>query len=96
MNIREFTSGYIPYFFLAFLIVIFLFFLNIAAGPTYGGDSEWYIAAAEGRLDDLITPYSGRFLHPFIVGSLDHIIPLDLYQIFLRKLINQYMFLLLH
>jgi len=76
-------DGYLVFFAVAALITVFLFFLNVFLGPTYGGDSEWYIAAANGRLNELIEPYSTRFLHPFLVGWISHQLPLDIHQTFL-------------
>ncbi|MDO8752057.1 MAG: hypothetical protein Q7J22_00675 [Candidatus Wolfebacteria bacterium] len=63
-------------------VTVLLFALNIFLGPKYGGDVEWYIAAAEGRWNELIEPYSARFLHPFLVTTLSRILPLDIYQSF--------------
>lgn len=67
---------------IAACITALLFALNIFLGPKYGGDVEWYIAAAEGHWDKLIEPYSARFLHPFLVTALSKILPLDIYQSF--------------
>lgn len=60
-----------------------LFSLNIFFGPTYGGDGEWYIKAAEGNLQELIEPYAGRFLHPFLAKIISSFFSLDVYQGFL-------------
>jgi hypothetical protein len=35
-------------------------------------DSEWYIKLAEGRIGEVIKPFSNRVLHPFIILSLQH------------------------
>ncbi len=83
MNVKKLTSGYIFYLLLAAVIVFFLFSLNIVVGPTYGGDSEWYVAAAEGRFHELIVPYSSRFLHPFMVGFFSRLFSFEVYPIFL-------------
>lgn len=76
-------SPYLVFFLIAAVITVFLFSLNIFLGPTIGGDSEWYIAAANGHWNNIIEPYSGRFLHPFLVGWLSRHFPLDIYQGFL-------------
>lgn len=55
----------------------------IFSGPIRSGDSEWYIAAANGNLHTLIEPYSVRFLHPFIAGWFGRHLALDTNQAFL-------------
>ncbi|OGG40915.1 hypothetical protein A3A21_01435 [Candidatus Jorgensenbacteria bacterium RIFCSPLOWO2_01_FULL_45_25b] len=55
----------------------------IFSGPIRNGDSEWYIAAANGNLQTLIEPYSVRFLHPFIAGWLSGHSALNVYEAFL-------------
>ena len=64
------APSYLNFVLAAAAIVAILFHLNNILGPTIGGDTEWYIAAANGHLNELIEPYSGRFLHPFLVGSI--------------------------
>ncbi len=63
-------------------VVATLFYLNIYLGPTYGGDIEWYIMAAEGNWDQIIQPYSSRFLHPFTVSLFSFLTGLDIFQSF--------------
>lgn len=77
------SDGYIKFFILAGFITALLFTVNSIWFRTYGGDTEWYIAAAEGRLEELIQPYSARFLHPFLVGSLSVLFSLNTEQSFL-------------
>ncbi len=64
------APSYLNFVLAAAAIVAILFHLNNVLGPTIGGDTEWYIAAANGHLNEIIEPYSGRFLHPFLVGSI--------------------------
>ncbi len=79
-----FKSGiYIKFFIIAGFITALLFTINSIWFRTYGGDTEWYIAAAHGRLEELIQPYSTRFLHPFLVGLLNVLFPLTIEQSFL-------------
>ncbi len=73
-------NKYLIFFLVAAAILAVLFFLNILVSPTIGGDTEWYVAAANGHLNTLIEPYSSRFLHPFLVGWLSRHFPLDIYQ----------------
>ncbi len=64
-------------------VVLLLVGLNVAIGWTFGGDSEWYVAAAQGNWHELIPPYAGRFLHPFLVGVVNRVTSLDITQSFL-------------
>lgn len=64
------TPSYLNFVLTAAAIIAILFHLNIILGPTIGGDTEWYIAAANGHLNEIIEPYSGRFFHPFLVGYI--------------------------
>jgi len=72
----------ISFFLIVTLIAISLFFLDILIGPKYGGDIEWYIAAAQGHWNELIQPYSTRILHPVIIASLSRFLHLDIYETF--------------
>lgn len=74
---------YLKYLFVAVFITTLLFVLNSLWWRTYGGDTEWYIAAAEGRWDELIQPYSARFLHPFLAGLLSRLLSLSIGHAFL-------------
>ncbi len=86
----------VAFLLVAGLITAFLFFLDIAIGPKYGGDIEWYISAAQGHLSGLIQPYSARFLHPFIVGLIDRNLPIDVYRAFaLVSVASMFLFLLI-
>jgi hypothetical protein len=76
-------ENYIKFFFIAASITIILFILNSFWWRTYGGDTEWYIAAAEGHWSELIQPYSARFLHPFLAGSINRLFSLDIHHAFL-------------
>jgi len=70
------------FFLVAGAILVLLFLLNVAIGITYGGDSPWYIAMAEGHFSEIIEPYAGRFLHPFLVGQVSQILSLDIFHSF--------------
>ncbi|TSA45718.1 hypothetical protein D4R51_01400 [bacterium] len=72
--------SFLLFLLMAAAITAFLFYLNVLIAPTIGGDTEWYIAAANGHLNTLIEPYSSRFLHTFLVGWLSQNTPLDTYQ----------------
>ncbi len=76
------NSSFLWFLLTAAAITALLFYLNALIAPTIGGDTEWYIAAANGQLDTLIEPYSSRFLHTFLVGWLSRNSPLDVYQSF--------------
>ncbi len=69
------------------LIAVAVAVLFIAAAaplaPIYGGDSNWYIAIAEGHLNQVIQPFSGRVLHPFLAGWLSSFSSLNTTQSFL-------------
>lgn len=78
------NSDYWAFFVIAAAILLFLFFLGaFFLKMGFGGDTEWYIAAAEGRLNEIIEPYSSRFLHPFIAGGLSGFFSLDVHWIFI-------------
>ncbi len=80
--IKRHKNSLISFFLVAALVTASLFFLDILIGPKYGGDIEWYIAAAQGHWNELIQPYSARFLHPFIIGFISHHSPFDIYKAF--------------
>ena len=46
-------------------------------------DSHWYIAIAEGHIGEVLRPFSGRFLHPFLAGLLSAYFSLDIGTSFL-------------
>src|SRR3989344_4029728 len=62
-----FFKDYIGFFVAAVALVIIIFVLSPLV-PAYGSDAEWYIALAEGRFGEVIQPFSGRFLQPFLAG----------------------------
>src|SRR3989344_6210728 len=60
--------------------ILIIAFTAIAAGsafstlPNYlgsaGHDSQWYIKMSDGRIGEVIQPFSGRILYPFLAGAL--------------------------
>ena len=63
-------SCYWGFFLIAAIILSLLLLLNLFLRYAPGGDEGWYTAMADGRLYEVVQPFSGRFLHPFIAGFL--------------------------
>ena len=66
---RDFFETPVSFFLVAAAIVV-LVFLSMPLVPHYGSDAEWYISIANGHIGDVIKPFSGRFLQPFLAGQL--------------------------
>lgn len=50
--------------------------------PVYGSDMKWYVAMAENRFNEVIQPFSGRFLQPFLTGQISSYFGLSVNQSF--------------
>ncbi|MEK7479045.1 MAG: hypothetical protein AAB634_00710 [Patescibacteria group bacterium] len=62
-----------------------------------GHDGHWYVLLAEGRGDEVMKPFSGRFLYPFLAGMADAYIPGNIgYSFFALGMISLFLFLLLN
>lgn len=69
---RNFLDNYV-FLIPAVILTVFVIVLNLPlTAPVSGADSQWYIAIAHGRINEVIKPFSGRFLHPFLVGQLNY------------------------
>ena len=59
-----------------------------------GHDGHWYVLLAEGRGDEVMKPFSGRFLYPFLAGMADAYIPGNIgYSFFALGMISLFLFL---
>src|SRR3989344_443532 len=76
-----FLKNYIKFFIVAIVLAVFLWVLSPMV-PVYGSDIKWYVAMAEGRFSEVIQPFSGRFLQPFITGQISSYLELNLNQSF--------------
>jgi len=76
---------------IVYIVLIFVFTALAAALSfplisTYlgdvGHDSHWYILLSEGRIGEVLQPFSGRIFYPFLAGWIDKASPLDIGQSF--------------
>lgn len=62
-----------------------------------GHDGRWYVLLAEGRADEVMKPFSGRFLYPFLAGIADAYIPGNIgYSFFAVGMASLLLFLFLN
>ena len=72
--LASFLKGYVGFFVVAVAVTVLFFSLNLPFLPATswsGHDSEWYIKIAEGKIGEVMHPFSSRFLYPLIAGVLD-------------------------
>ncbi|MDP3725366.1 MAG: hypothetical protein Q8R20_02775 [Nanoarchaeota archaeon] len=69
---KKFLHGYGGFFLLTVIVFAAAIYVNLPRMllAKDGGDSSWYMAMAEGRIGEVIEPYSARFLHTFLAGWL--------------------------
>ncbi len=83
---ENFWRNHIVFFVVAAAIATLVVILNLPFVPAagWGGhDSGWYIKMAEGRADEVIQPFSGRFLYPFLAHIMDTYVFHDITKAFL-------------
>lgn len=68
--------------FLTIIAIVFLLFSSVSLVPGYSSDAEWYIAIANGHINEVIKPFSGRFLQPFLAGQLGSVFGISIDQSF--------------
>ena len=87
------------YIVLALVFTAIVAFLGSPLVSTYlkdvGHDGQWYIKIAEGRIGEVLQPFSGRILYPFIAGWFEKNLPLDIGQsFFLIGMVSLFCFLI--
>jgi len=71
-------------------------FISVYLGDA-GHDSRWYIMIAEGHISEVLQPFSGRILYPFLAGWFDKILPLDIGQsFFILGIASLFLFLVIN
>lgn len=75
------TNSLGAYFVLVFAFTALAGALAFSTLPNYlgsaGHDSQWYIKLSEGRISEVIQPFSGRILYPFLAGIIGKSFSLD-------------------
>ncbi len=96
MNTKKFQFSSISPFIAASVIIVFLVIvLKLFFIVRFDGDARWYAAMAKGRINEVIKPFSGRFLHPFLAGWLSHYFQLDLgISFFILDIFSLFLFFL--
>jgi hypothetical protein len=51
--------------------------------PQWHSDGRWYIMIAQGDIENVIKPFSGRILHPYLVRSVSYIANVNLINSFI-------------
>tara|TARA_Y100000310_G_scaffold297489_1_gene330547 strand:- start:10515 stop:11381 length:867 start_codon:yes stop_codon:yes gene_type:complete len=89
------------YIILAFVFTAITAVISFPLISTYledaGHDSRWYVLLAEGRINEVIEPFSSRILHPAIAGWIDAFLPLNIGEsFFVLGIISLFLFLILN
>ncbi len=72
------TEGKTGVFFFVFFAVAMVVVLSWPFTPVFSGDVEWYISIAEGRIHEVIKPFSGRVLFPLLSAGVSGILGVGL------------------